>query len=195
MSAFLEVWGSAGASLVALEGIKAAVGKAQGNDVVITGDSSVSRVHLALDAIGAGWTVTDVGSRNGTWINGERLLGPQVLRPGDEIRIGRTRIVFRARGVSSEASMTTPAVGAPLLTEREQEFLAALCQPVLETNILTEPASIADMGAALNVSESAVKKGLGRLYDKFGLHDAERRRGRLVSEAITRGAIRRGARS
>jgi hypothetical protein len=42
------------------------------------------------------------------------------------------------------------------------------------------------------VSDSAVKKMLGRLYDKFGLNDDARRRGRLASDAFARGAVSLG---
>jgi DNA-binding NarL/FixJ family response regulator len=48
---------------------------------------------------------------------------------------------------------------------------------------------VREIADALVVTESAVKKMLARLYDKFGLHEGDRRRGRLVAEALARGAV------
>ena len=65
-----------------------------------------------------------------------------------------------------------------------------LCRPVLEGSLLSEPASVQQIADALVVTQSAVKKHLVRLYDKFGLSDdANRRRGRLAGEAVRRGAV------
>ncbi len=192
MAAFLEVWGKNGAEVVELTGERVAVGKAPGNDIVIQNDSAVSRVHMVLESVGASWTVSDVSSRNGTQLNGERVLSTRVLRAGDEMRVGATRLVFRLRGVGADASVTAPVGAAPRLTPRETELLVSLCRPVLSTNVLAEPASVREMANELSVSESAIKKLLGKLYDRFDLHDAERRRGRLVAVALQTGAVTRG---
>jgi hypothetical protein len=68
--------------------------------------------------------------------------------------------------------------------------LVALCRPLLLSNTLAEPASVRTMADELFVSESAVKKLLARTYNRFGLIDAERRRGRLALEALNRGVVR-----
>jgi DNA-binding NarL/FixJ family response regulator len=89
--------------------------------------------------------------------------------------------------------VTRAVEGPPELTRRERDVLVVMCRPVLTRNMLTEPATIREIAAELVVSESAVKKHLGRLYDKFGIHEAEeRRRGRLVNDAIRRGAVTMG---
>lgn len=185
----LEVRGFDQVRTVDLQGTKVALGKAAGNDVVIDGDPAVSRVHLLLEAVGGAWTVHDVGSRNGTFLNGQRLASTRVLRPGDVIQIGATRIVFGSVPAPTDAYETVPTIAAPSLTRREQDCLAALCAPIVRGSIVSEPASVRDMAAALVVSESAIKKLLARLYDKFGLHDLARRRGALAVEALRRGAV------
>jgi DNA-binding NarL/FixJ family response regulator len=48
---------------------------------------------------------------------------------------------------------------------------------------------VADIALELTVSESAAKKLLSRMYNKFALFDADRRRGRLAVEALRRGAV------
>jgi DNA-binding NarL/FixJ family response regulator len=55
--------------------------------------------------------------------------------------------------------------------------------------MLDEPASVRAIADELVVSESAVKKLLGRCYDKFGLDGPQRRRGQLALEAIRRGGV------
>jgi len=68
---------------------KATIGRQQDNDIVIY-DLSASRTHAALeyDEISDQLVIRDLGSTNGTYVNQERLLKPQVLQPNDIIRIG-----------------------------------------------------------------------------------------------------------
>jgi predicted component of type VI protein secretion system len=187
------VHGPSGPQLVALEGERVAVGKDDANDVAVPWDATVSQLHAVVERYPSGWCVRDVGSRNGTYLNGDRIVGDHVLRPGDEVRVGETRIVFRLAAASTPRAETQAAQGAPELTRREREVLVALCRPVLERTLLNEPATIRTIATDLVISESAVKKHLGRLYDKFEIHEAEqRRRGRLVSDAIRRGAVTLG---
>ena len=191
MSAYLEVWRKDGPERVPLEGERVSLGKDPGNDITIRDDNAVSRVHSVLERVGPGWTITDVGSLNGTFVNGERVLGSRVLRRGDELLVGGTRVTFGVIGPSAEVSQTVAGRIPPKLTPREQDVLTALSKPVLRGSMLTEPSSVRDIAAELFVTESAIKKTLARLYDKFELYDADRRRGRLVAEALSRGAIGR----
>jgi len=61
------------------------------NDIVIN-DREVSRHHLRLMLSGEGCTLEDLGSTNGTFINGKRVK-MHTLHPGDEIKVGHRRIV------------------------------------------------------------------------------------------------------
>lgn len=161
--------------------------------MALTWDETVSQLHAVVERYPSGWCIRDVGSRNGTYLNGDRIVGDHALRPGDEIRAGQTRIVFKLDAATSAPPETAAVQSAPDLTRREREVLVALCRPVLERNLLSEPASIRRIATELVISESAVKKHLQRLYDKFEIHDTdERHRGRLVSEAIRRGAVNAG---
>jgi pSer/pThr/pTyr-binding forkhead associated (FHA) protein len=173
--------------VIELTGERFSIGKAPGNDLVLD-DPSTSRVHLVLEPVGPTWVVTDAGSTNGTWVNGRRLLGAHALREGDRLSIGVTTVVV---GIAHPRSDTVTDVLAPLpqVTARERQLLLALCRPVIDGNILSEPASVREMATELTVSESAVKKGLGRLYSKFELHDRDRRRGRLAIAAIRAGLV------
>ena len=63
-----------------------AIGRAQENDIVIT-DALVSRHHAQITLDGGTCQITDLGSGNGTFLNGERINGSKCLRPGDVVRI------------------------------------------------------------------------------------------------------------
>src|SRR5579863_2477577 len=96
MDAHLEVWSPGGTHLLALDSDNVTIGRAAANDVSLAFDPTVSRLHAVVVRYRGGWCLRDVGSANGTDLNGKRVLSEQMLRPGDEIRVGATRLVFRA---------------------------------------------------------------------------------------------------
>ena len=57
-------------------------------------DRSVSRRHARLELGAAGYTLVDLGSANGTRLNGQPVSGPVLLHAGDEIGVGATRLAF-----------------------------------------------------------------------------------------------------
>jgi putative ABC transport system ATP-binding protein len=65
-----------------------------GNDLVLP-DTYVSREHAKIQSVGGQYIVSDLGSSNGTFVNGQRVYGAQPLRPGDQISFGRTTFTFR----------------------------------------------------------------------------------------------------
>jgi hypothetical protein len=69
------------------------LGRSRQCDVMID-DPNVSRTHAEVRPRGGSWVVSDVGSTNGTRLNGRRIDRPEVLRPGDEIELGTSRITF-----------------------------------------------------------------------------------------------------
>jgi hypothetical protein len=79
--------------------------------------TAVSRRHALLAHVDGGWVIADLGSRNGTWLNGWRLPGAAPLLPGDLLDIGgcRFRIVGdRLRGLDptpSRPSIASPTAG------------------------------------------------------------------------------------
>jgi hypothetical protein len=83
------------------------VGRSPDNDVVVQ-DCYISRRHCAiLVHAGDGCEVHDTASKNGTYINGQRIAGPTHLRSGDEIRICDQRLVFVARNTPPERQNPT----------------------------------------------------------------------------------------
>ena len=188
-SAEVEVWALSGRSVHRLLGDRVAVGKTVEDGIILAGDPMVSRLHALLERFGTAWSVRDLGSSNGTFVNGERLWSSQQLRHGDEIRVGRTRLLFRD---SASASVTETAVeeGPPSLTARERDVLTVLCGPLLDRDLFTDPASVREIAEQLVISEAAVKQHLTNLYAKFGVEEmSQHRRSRLANEALRRAAV------
>jgi hypothetical protein len=71
----------------------ATLGRSRECDVVLS-DPNVSRKHAEIRPRGGSWIVTDLGSTNGVSVNGRRINGPEVIKPGDEIELGTSVISF-----------------------------------------------------------------------------------------------------
>jgi pSer/pThr/pTyr-binding forkhead associated (FHA) protein len=168
---------------------RSTIGKAVENDVSVADDATASHLHAVLERFAAGWCVTDLGSSNGTWVNGERIWASRRLRHGDEIRIGQTRLIFRDP-LTTAGAVTEAEIAPPTLTPRERDVLLALCRPLLARDMFTEPASTKAIADELVITPAAVKQHLANLFDKFGVtHEDAHRRSRLANEALRRGAV------
>ena len=75
---------------------KTSIGYAQDNDIVLEA-STVSRYHAVIRRRIGGYTVTDLESTNGTFVNGLRIKDPTGLKRGDDVRFGDARFAFLAR--------------------------------------------------------------------------------------------------
>lgn len=83
------------------------------------GDLDVSVRHAAVFRAGGGWVVRDLGSTNGTWVNGEKVKGDRALLPGDLIRLGRKGPRLRFEPHDRQAA-TVPNPGAVTLSVPER---------------------------------------------------------------------------
>ena len=172
-----------------LEAGRTTIGKAPENDVPLPDDPTASHLHAVLERFAAGWCVTDLGSSNGTWVNGERIWSSRRLRHGDEIRLGQTRLIFRDQ-LSAGGTETEVEDAPPSLTARERDVLVALCRPLLDRDMFTAPTSTRAIAEELVITQAAVKQHLANLYDKFGVPSSDsNRRSRLANEALRRGAV------
>src|SRR2546421_5997851 len=90
------------------------VGRSAGNDIALSWDSEVSRLHAELERLGDQWVVSDEGlSRNGSFVNGERVDGRRRLRDGDVLRIGRTTLAFRVPDPADSRPTVAATAGTP----------------------------------------------------------------------------------
>src|SRR4051812_24920632 len=159
------------------------IGRSHGTDVRLGWDDRVSRVHAALERVGAAWAIVDDGlSRNGTWVNGDRLTGRRRLRDGDTLRVGDTVLAFRAPAAGTAGTAATRTVaGAPptgdVLTPAQRRVLLALCRPYRDSDVAS-PASNRQIAQELVVSVDAVKTTLRQLFDLFGIQDLPQNRKR-----------------
>jgi pSer/pThr/pTyr-binding forkhead associated (FHA) protein len=76
-----------------LEGDQILIGRDSSNGVAIN-DAEISRKHSRLSFQGGKYVLEDLGSTNGTFVNGQRLAGPVVLKPGDVIALGEQIVLM-----------------------------------------------------------------------------------------------------
>ncbi len=72
------------------------IGHDSTNDIVLCLDAQVSRFHAQIRFEDGEYVLRDLGTKEGTWLNGERVSSEQILFQGDHIRIGSTRFYFMA---------------------------------------------------------------------------------------------------
>jgi len=72
------------------------LGRGPENEIVLR-DPQVSRYHAVINLTGSEYVITDLGSANGTSVNGVRISQPCPLHQGDVVAIGSEQLVFRAR--------------------------------------------------------------------------------------------------
>jgi pSer/pThr/pTyr-binding forkhead associated (FHA) protein len=175
MSSHLEVWKPSGRELITLTGQRVTVGKLSTSVVSLKQDATVSRLHAVLENFGFAWSIRDLGSRNGTYVNGEKITAERVLRSGDELRLGNSRLIFWQATQADEATANDNtesderAQPRLRLTPRELDVLVALCRPLVSGETFAQPASINQMARELFVTEAAIKQHLQNLYDKFAV--------------------------
>jgi hypothetical protein len=120
----LEIVEGAGAGgIVGLAG-PVTVGRGRDADLVLT-DELVSRHHAQVTPAGPGAVVEDLGSRNGTFVNGEAIHGPTHLTPGDQLQLGVTLVELRSAIQIAERPSAVHPVPPPLaVPPRTPDYLA-----------------------------------------------------------------------
>jgi predicted component of type VI protein secretion system len=180
-----------------LEGkISLTIGRSSGCDVRLAWDERVSRVHAALDLVGHDWTLVDDGlSRNGTFLNGERLNGRRRLRDGDTFVLGATSFRFRntSRGTTQLTKVGEQLVTAASLSPTQRQIVIALCRPYKHDDPYATPASNQLIADELFLSVDAVKTQLRLLFQKFQIEDLpqNQKRVKLVERVLGLGLVSR----
>jgi serine phosphatase RsbU (regulator of sigma subunit)/pSer/pThr/pTyr-binding forkhead associated (FHA) protein len=113
------------------------LGRAHSNDLCYPEDASLSRQHLVLKRDGEGWTVNDLGSKNGTLVNGVRIERISKLRPGDRVTAGRLTMLFADPELQNTAERvefyvgteTDTPVSATVMTSLEGLLSGEISQP------------------------------------------------------------------
>lgn len=180
--------------LVELDGDRVVIGRDAGNDLVLQWDVEVSRVHALLERLAGAWTVVDDDlSRNGTFVNGQRVRGRRRLNDRDTVRVGATEVLFR--NPAAEAGETPRVSGHAAvagITPGQRRVLVALCRPLLDTaQPGATPPSNSELASSLGVSTEAVRTQLKTLFKLFELPDLpqNRKRAELARRALASGVV------
>jgi pSer/pThr/pTyr-binding forkhead associated (FHA) protein len=188
--------GSAVQVIVALGdgGRSLTIGRGESADIQLHWDRDASRTHAVLERVGGVWTISDDGlSRNGTFVNGERVGSRQRLRDGDVLRIGATSILFRdpTSVGASETRMGAPDLAPPHVSEAQRKVLMALCRPYKAPGSFATPATNQDIAGELFLSVEAVKTHMRALFAKFGVEDLpqNQKRAKLIERAFQTGLV------
>lgn len=182
---------------VLADGDHVTVGRRSSNDIVLSGDAEVSRTHAELELIGEDWTISDDGlSRNGTFVNGERIARRRRLADGDVLVLGRTSVEFRAPGHGSTV-ITVPGPSSLTrrdLTETQRKILIALCRPYRARDPYATPASNQDIAREVFLGVDAVKNHLRLLFQRFDISNLpqNQKRARLAQYAFQLGLVTDG---
>ena len=168
------------------------IGRQGSSDVALSWDPEVSRAHAALERIGDVWTVVDDGrSRNGSFVNGERVHGRQALRDGDVLLLGGTRLTFVAPLEHVDGSTAVAATRpAPALSPAQRRVLVGLCRPFASARYATPPSN-RQLAEELCLSVETVKFHLHALFAVFGLERLPQRqkRAQLAQRALEDGVL------
>ncbi|MGQ4597511.1 FHA domain-containing protein [Nocardia sp. R6R-6] len=170
------------------------IGRASAADITVPADATVSRLHAIIERVCGCWVIIDDGlSKNGTFVNGERVGGRRKLSSGDRIRLGRSLLIFRD-GTSAEEEMTialSPLLIRNSLTDAQIQVLEALCRPCGARNLYSYPASNRQIASDLCLTVSTVKTHLRALFQKFRVPalPPNQKRAFLVERAIESGVI------
>ena len=129
----LVVYGPEGGSkIVSLAGGSISLGRAATNDLSYPDDSGLSRQHFVIERVGSDFVLKDLGSKNGTELNSQRVSGSSVLHPGDRIKAGRLTIEYR-KGDSRPTNQTVLFVESTQSDTSSGTVIATNLQAVLGT--------------------------------------------------------------
>jgi FHA domain-containing protein/regulatory LuxR family protein len=171
------------------------VGRGESADVRLGWDEEVSALHAQIAVVRDECTLVDDGlSRNGSYVNEQRVHGRRHLRDGDAIRFGRTTVVYR-RPSDAAPEATVIATGVPAaaaaVSPAQRKVLVALCRPYKDGGNFATPATNQQIGAELHLSVDAVKTHMRALFEKLGVGDLPQNQKRvaLVERALQSGAV------
>lgn len=172
------------------------VGRAGSADVRLAWDEEVSALHAQIEVVRGECTLVDDGlSRNGSFVNEERVHGRRHLRDGDSLRFGRTLVSYRRPGEDApEATAIAGEVpGAATVSPAQRKVLLALCRPYKDGDSFATPATNQQIGEELHLSVDAVKTHMRALFEKLEVGELPQNQKRvgLVERALQTGIVTR----
>lgn len=170
------------------------IGRSAAADIIVTADATASRLHAIIEWVRDCWVIVDNGmSKNGTFVNDERIDGCRRLNSGDVVHVGQSVFIFRD-GQPSDDEITIANDAQPIrnsLTEAQYLVLAALCRPCGAQTPYAYPASNCQIAHDLCLSISTVKTHMRALFKIFQIEALPQNQKRmfLVKRAFESGVI------
>ena len=150
------------------------IGRRDEADVSLPWDPECSRLHAELELRAGEWTISDDGlSQNGTWVNELRLVGRRRLADGDDVRVGRTHVIF-ANPVSIGIGPTLvpgELSATPRFSDQQQRLLRGLCRPLIGDGDGVDPATDEEISRWAGIPAKTVTTELDHLTRALGLDD------------------------
>lgn len=172
------------------------VGRSGSADVRLEWDAEVSTLHAQIEVVRDECTLVDDGlSRNGSFVNEERVHGRRHLRDGDALRFGQTVLVYRRPG--EDAPEATAIAGevpaAAKVSPAQRKVLVALCRPYKDNDAFATPATNQQIAEELHLSVDAIKTHMRALFEKLGVGELAQNKKRvaLVEQALQSGIVNR----
>jgi predicted component of type VI protein secretion system len=138
-----------------VEGDDLTIGREMSNSIAIN-DSEISRKHAKMELRGSSYVIQDLGSTNGTFINGNRISGVQVLNPNDMVSFGENIVLIYEMVADPNATMLSAK--APRTAARGRKPVPAPA-PTAEPS----PAYSGSVPAGPAPAAAPAKKGSGKL--------------------------------
>lgn len=138
---------------------------------------SVSRFHAQIELLEAGWVLSDLGSSNGTFLNGERLAGPRSLKDKDVVTFGRADFLFsnmspadRARLGESGTGQKTHTSSVSIVGDGESD------STILSTklNVESTPMPAVALFPGARADEGTLQRATERLLTLYKLGEVTR---------------------
>ncbi|MFN8108746.1 MAG: FHA domain-containing protein [Thermoleophilia bacterium] len=163
------------------------LGRTPPSEVLLAWDRQVSGHHAVLERVAGEWIVIDNDSRNGTVVDGRRVVDRRRLHEAALLQLGRTSVVFCDPGrMTSGTEPSDPGFTLLHLSPGQRRVLAALCEPTLRSGSLSAPPSNQEIAARTHMGVETIRTYLRMLYTAFGVQGmvGARKRLRLVHVAV-----------
>ena len=120
--------GPTSGKIFSLEGPEIIIGRENTSSLMIN-DAEVSRKHTRLIWQASGYVIEDLGSTNGTFVNGQRLSAPFVLRGGESVSLGENIVLVYESTADPNATMLSASASAVQMAVAEAQSIAEVSKP------------------------------------------------------------------
>ncbi len=124
--------GSEKGSLIPLSSPPVTIGRSDDNRIMLSPEIGASRHHAELTEDDGLWSIRDLGSMNGTYVNGERIEWPRVLHAGDKLKIAADVMIFEEATAAPESPATKAGTPTVSLTTTKTDKPLNHSQPDME---------------------------------------------------------------